>query len=313
MTSFHDFLQQRIAAGGFSTEDVLASFVPLMQQVIATHEADQVAPLDGLSALYVENEAVWYARSDQTSAQTHLRKVRRLLRPQSRGVDVVREYRVTQDVNDRGTTVSDLRVATDDDTAKSEAVFWIPGFRCWEHTVDHHDPLSDVFSLGLLLASMACGLDLAQPEDHDRFVRFRTNLFAINADLHPVLASAIPAMTEPDRSDRPAQLPALLNTLKNYRDQTVDFETDLAREQGAGTGNLASRRQVILRKLQERLFEITRRNRLLHFRSTMQTVNLTHSSIPLMFDVKNIRDDQVLTWDGTFRKDILKHQGCDAQ
>ncbi len=76
MTSFHEFLQQRITAGGFSTEDVLASFVPLMQQVITTHEADRVAPLDGLSALHVENEAVWYARSDETSAQIHLRKVR---------------------------------------------------------------------------------------------------------------------------------------------------------------------------------------------------------------------------------------------
>ncbi len=306
MTSFHDFLHQRIEAGGFSTEDVLASIVPLMQQVIATHESGRVAPLDGLTALHVENGVIWYAKSNEVAAQNHLWKIRRLLKPQSRGVDVVGEYRVTQDVSDVITTVSDLRIASDDTESKDSTAFWVPGFRCWEHTVGHHDPLTDVFSLGLVLASMACGLDLAQPDDHDEFVKHRTNLFAVNPDLHPVFASAITTMTETDRSDRPGQLPALLNTLKNYRDQTVDFETDLVREHPAMADDHASRRQVILRKLQERLFEITRRNKLLHFRPTMQTVNLTHSSIPLMFDFRNIRDDQVLTWNADFRKDVLK-------
>ncbi len=53
---------------------------------------------------------------------------------------------------------------------------------------------------------------------------------------------------------------------------------------------------MVLGKLRERLFEISKRNRLLHFRATMQTVNLTHASVPLSFDITNIRPDPVLVW-----------------
>ncbi len=304
MMSFHQFLQDRIAAGGFSTEDVLVSFLPLMQQVITTHDAERVAPLDGLQALHVENGAIWYARSDEEEPRSELRRIRRMLQPPSQGVEIVGEYRVTHDVGAAGDRQEDLRVSDGESPVTNAA--WVPGFRCWEHTVDHHDPLTDVFCLGQILASLACGLDLSDPGDHARFVEHRTNLFAINPDLHPVFASAIMTMTELDRHDRPAQLPALLSTLKNYRDQPVDFVTDLAREQLSDTDAPPDRRQAILRKLQERLFEITRRNRLLQFRQTMQTVNLTHASIPLLFDVSQVREDQVLTWAGEFREELLK-------
>ena len=57
-----------------------------------------------------------------------------------------------------------------------------------------------------------------------------------------------------------------------------------------------SKQHVVLSKLRERLFEISKRNRLLHFHATMQTVNLTHASVPLSFDITNIRPDQILVW-----------------
>jgi hypothetical protein len=53
--------------------------------------------------------------------------------------------------------------------------------------------------------------------------------------------------------------------------------------------------------LQQRLFDISRRNRLLHFRTTGQTVNLTWASVPLSFDLDNIRPEQILTWGGPFK------------
>ena len=53
----------------------------------------------------------------------------------------------------------------------------------------------------------------------------------------------------------------------------------------------------MLAKLRERLFDISRRNRLLHFRPTLQTVNLTQASVPLSFDIRNIRPEQILIWD----------------
>ena len=46
---------------------------------------------------------------------------------------------------------------------KLERPTWLRGYVCWEHLVEHHDPLTDVYSLGLILASLACSLDLADP------------------------------------------------------------------------------------------------------------------------------------------------------
>ncbi len=40
----------------------------------------------------------------------------------------------------------------------------------------------------------------------------------------------------------------------------------------------------------------------------MQSVNLTHASIPLMFDYRNVREDQLVTWNGRFCRDVLSGQ-----
>ena len=103
-------------------------------------------------------------------------------------------------------------------------------------------------------------------------------------------------MTEIDRHRRVQDLRALLHNLENYRDQEIDFEVDLARIPGFVQKDDRSKQHVVLSKLRERLFEISKRNRLLHFHATMQTVNLTHASVPLSFDITNIRPDQILVW-----------------
>ena len=99
--------------------------------------------------------------------------------------------------------------------------------------------------------------------------------------------------------------------METYRDQEVDFETDLARNRGFGGEAPPAKRRIILDKLRERLFEISRRNRLLDFQPTMQSVNLTQASIPLVFDYRNVREDQIVTWSRasavTFCQDIRFH------
>lgn len=306
MTLFHSFLREHIQREGFATEDVLVSFLPLMQQVIETHEFGDVAPLMGLDHLQVEGARIWYHLDQQSPQQRNMGVVRRMLRTAASGINIVGEREVIYDVTEGTQQDRSLQSATIDEPGERPA--WLPGYVCWEHQIKHHDPATDVYSLGLILASLACGLDLTDTADHDRFVANRRNLFRITPTLHPVLARAIVVMTELDRHNRPQDLPALLLTLTNYRDQEVDFETDLASDQNLQQADRPGKRQVILSKLQERLFEINRRNRLLHFRSTMQTVNLTQASIPISFDVANIREDQVLTYGGEFASELVKQK-----
>ncbi|MEZ6062623.1 MAG: AAA domain-containing protein [Planctomycetaceae bacterium] len=301
MSAFHDFLREQVQHGPMATEDVLVAFLPLLKQVIAAHEYGDVAPLEGLAALHTDGGRIWFAEGDQLPQRRSSSAVRRALRSSSRGFEIVRQRSRTLDVDD-----GELPSAAEFD--QSSPVKYLPGYVCWEHSVNHHDPTTDVFSLGLILASLACGLDLADPDDHRRFVEHRTNLFRINPSLHPVIARVIGVTTELDRRRRPQNLPALLSTIENYRDQEVDFETDLARDQQVSRSDHTGKRRVILSKLQERLFEINRRNRLLQFRSTLQTVNLTHASIPISCDIMRIRDNQVLTWKGKFRDSLLRQK-----
>ena len=62
---------------------------------------------------------------------------------------------------------------------------YLPGYVTWEHRLKHHDPLTDIFSLGMILASLACGMDFADPEILRSFVAHRRNLFSLSAGLHP--------------------------------------------------------------------------------------------------------------------------------
>ncbi len=52
------------------------------------------------------------------------------------------------------------------------------------------------------------------------------------------------------------------------------------------------------------MFELSRRNRLLHFRPTFHSLNLTQASVPLSFDIKSISPDRLLTWSGSFAAEM---------
>ena len=302
MTTFIDFLAVRLDAGGFSTEDVLTSILPLMRQAIDAHNSRYVAPLEGLNDLRVEGAAIWFEDAARNPSATNFSKIRQLDRPSQSAVEVVVEQRRTLEVGEGFTEIVDLSIG--EAGAEISRPVYLPGYISWEHTVGHHDPLVDVYSLGMILASLACGLNFCEPKDVKAFVSSRDNLFRLNPGLHPVLAKAIVNMTELSRHKRPQDLRAVMRNLENYRDQEVSIDFDLASIEGFGEKDLSGKQQVILGKLQERLLEISRRNRLLHFRDTAGTVSLTEASVPLSFDVESIRTDQILTWGGKFQRDV---------
>ena len=303
MIALHEYLRTRFETGGFTTEDALASFLPLVREVLEAHTLGHVAPLEGLDALHVEGVRIWFEEARQQTPRHNAAALRRIQTSGPLAVTIVAESRRTTEVGEaqRGTT--DLSIG--DRNAEVTRPVYLPGYVTWEHQVGHHDPLTDVFSLGMILASLACGLDFADPEDLKNFVAHRRNLFSLCPGLHPVLAQAIVRTTEIDRHHRVQDLRALLHNLENYRDQEIDFEVDLARIPGFVQKDDRSKQHMVLGKLRERLFEISKRNRLLHFHATMQTVNLTHASVPLSFDIKNIRPDQILVWNDSLHAALV--------
>jgi hypothetical protein len=302
MTPFVDYLDQRLAASGFTTEDALAAVLPLIRQVVSVHRAGQVAPLEGVNEVLAENNRLWFEEARAVRPRNAADRLRDLQRPASGGVQVVGVYQLEVQVDDGVDQVASMQIGRREEQIVRPV--YLPGFVSWEHLVGHHDPLTDVFVLGLILAACAVGLNLNDPEDLESFVRHRRNLFDLNPRLHPVLAKAITRMTELDRRRRPQDLAGLLRTLENYRDQDVDFDIALARTPSFATADRRGKRAVVLSCLQQRLFDISRRNRLLHFRATGQAVSLTWASVPLSFDVASVRPDQIVTWAGPFKDAI---------
>ncbi len=290
---FLKFLEAGVAKGGLETEDVLAALLPLMKQVLAAHQSGLVAPLNGLQDLTFAEQGHWmFAPVKVSSPEKNTAKVEALQSPLSRAVEVVAESRRTADMDDASLTVSDLGVGASD--GNLTRLVFLPGYRSWEHTIGHHDELTDIFSLGMLLASAACGLDFTDASELEVFTVNRGNLFGVNRRLNPVLASLIVQMTELNRHNRAPDLGQTISRLENYREQPA--ELDLNRIQGFKESGLTGKRRLIQSHLRDRLFEISRRNRLIYFKPTLQTLNLTVASVPLLLDYRNIKLEQLFVW-----------------
>lgn len=294
MTEFAKFLADRLDSGGFSTEDVLASFLPLAREVLETHAAGFVAPLEGVAELRMDGARIWFEQAKRQTPRHHDSAIRSVEKTSSAAIEIITEARRVTEVGSDITSVVNLSIG--DGEGPITRPVYLPAYQSWEHKLEHHDSITDIFSLGMVLASLACGLDFHHSEDLHQFVANRRNLFAIAPQLHPVLAQLIVRMTELERHPRAADLAGIVDALENYRNQKVDLEIELARNPHYATDDPRTKQDVILRKLRERLFDISRRNRLLHFQATMQSVNLTHSSVPLSFNVQNIRPDQIFVW-----------------
>ena len=309
---FTEFLATWKAHETVSTEDILSCFLPLVQETIATHQLGLVAPLQGVDDLQVDHHRLWFEEHRRAAARTANGKIVAVEAKRDFAWDVVAETYRELDVDTGLEKITQQGIADDSRPDVPDRIVQRPvyykNYVTWEHTLENHDPLTDVFSLGMILASLALQLDFHDGDDLQQFVAHRHNLFALNRSLHPVLAQAIVQMTELYRAKRSQDLQAILFSLTNYRDQIVSLDVQLALDQLNASSEPKTRSASILFRLRDRLFDLTRRNPLLHFRSTAQAFNLTHASIPLAINIDNIREDQLFVWNDELQSKVAKGQ-----
>ena len=295
-------LDAGLSHGGLQSDDVLALLLPLLREVAALHEQGRVAELDGPHAyLRLATGGLGLLRPQGVAPTDQRAAVERLQAPVTSVLRIIGERRVTVDGED-GVAVQDLGVAPaqpDTDPARPQ---YLPGYVAWERRLGHHDALTDILCLGQVLASLACGLDFTDADDLALFAGHRDNLFRLQQRLHPVIGAVILEMTELNRHRRARDLPSQIRRLESYREQSVD--AGLAGAAGAADGVQAQRRAVQTH-LRDRLFDLSRRNRLLHFKPTQATANLTVASVPLVVDLNSIRADQLCVWGGRFAEEVL--------
>lgn len=295
-------LEAGTSRGGLQTDDVLAVLLPLLREVTALHERELVASLDGTSSYIVTDAGSLALQRPQGWPPTLDRAaIDRLQAPASSVLRVVGESRLTHEA-DTVVEVQNLAVGSADANEPLTRPVYIPGYQAWERRVGHHDAATDILCLGQVLASLACGLDFTDLDDLRLFAAHRGNLFRLQERLHPVVASVIVEMTELDRHRRAQDLPSLVRRLETYREQPQDLSLERV---AAADGGAVQRRRAVQVHLRDRLFDLSRRNRLLHFRPTQSTVNLTVASVPLVVDLKSIRLDQLCVWGGRFAAEVL--------
>lgn len=290
--TFKDFLQKASHAGGLQTDDLLAAILPLLRNVADFHERDEVAARIHPDAIDVADSGALTLRAGAAAVRRNSSAVEALQRPVISGLQVVGHGRLISDED--GARFEDLSIGADERPPKQP--IYVLNYGAWELLLGHHDALVDVMLLGQLLASMALDLDFSERSEVERFVAQRHNLFALNPRLHPVIAATILEMTELNRHRRAADLRSLIRRLETYRDQVVDAHVESLPE--FANAAVSGRRKLVKTHLRDRLFEISRRNRLLYFRPTQASVNLTIASVPLVININSIRPESLFVWQG---------------
>lgn len=272
-----------------STDDVLAAALPLLRQILEAHDRGLVAPLVGTANLRASKGRIFFENARCAPPRSAADSLRAIQEERSGALEVV--ARSSKIADDSGLVGERRNLAVAERGAPVTRPVHLPGFVSWEHEVGHHDPVTDIYIAGLVLASLAIGRDLGQLEHLETFVEGGRNVAALNPRIHPVVARAIERMTEVDRKKRPQDLRGLVDCLEHYREQEVKAPLDPTLLGVAAGG----RRQAICAHLQSRLFDTSRRNRLLYFKQLGTALDLTEVSVPLVLDVANIPAGAILT------------------
>ncbi|HEV7782491.1 MAG TPA: AAA domain-containing protein [Chitinophagaceae bacterium] len=291
---FHQFLETAFDNGNYATDDVIAFVLPLFEEVVSFHEISKVAPFNNEQALFITDNRIDIDEALVLNPSSAAERLNTLI-VQSTQFDIIGKKKIETDVDDGSYKVDNMQVHFNTNEPLHHPAF-IKGYNSFETLVGHHDEKTDIFCLGLVLGSMALGLDLYDEDDVKLFAEYRANPVQYNQRIHPTISTLITEMTELDHHKRAGDLYGIINRLQHYRDYDTEKQTDLSNIAGWVNKELKERSQFILHKLRNRLFDTSRRNRLLYYKPNMRFVNLTVSSVPMVLHYQSIRPDLLFTW-----------------
>ncbi|MBS1662319.1 MAG: DNA helicase, partial [Bacteroidetes bacterium] len=293
---FTTFLRTAFDRGDYSTDDTIAFVLPLFREVLSFHEAGVVGPFERPDALFLTDGILDIDETLAHAAQEALYRVHGLApKNRSKSFEIVGNIKLRADIGTDTIDTESLQIHTNFQEPLQHPAY-LPGYRSYEQLLGHHDPQTDIFCLGLVLGSMAMGLDLHDEDDLLLFVQRRTNPSLHYPRIHPTLGRLIVEMTELDRGRRSQDLYDVIRRVEHYRDYDPEKQTDLSQIAGWVHKELKARESYILNKLRNRLFDTSRRNRLLYYKPNMRFVNLTVSSVPIVLHYQSIRPELLFTW-----------------
>ncbi len=302
---FHRFLETAFDQGTYATDDVIAFVMPLFEEVLSLHEAGRVAPFEKEEALFITDNRLDIDEPLAHAPSLSKNRLEELFAAfRSKDFDIIGKTKMEADVDEGFYNFENLHVHFNSNEPLLYPAF-IKGYNCFETALGHHDAQTDIFCLGLVLGSMALGLDLYEEDDVKYFAEYRSNPVQFNQRIHPTISTLITEMTELDRHRRSSDLYDIIHRLQHYREYDPEKQTDLSKVAGWVNKELKERSHFILNKLRNRLFDTSRRNRLLYYKPNMRFVNLTVSSVPMVLHYQSIRAELLFTWNSSVSSQII--------
>lgn len=304
-TTFQQYLQSAYTTGPWSTDEVIEFVLPLFEEVLSFHSNGLVGSFDKPDSVFITNGRLDIDENLAHPPQVNLAAIQKVLdNQQIHGYTITDRVLVDEDVTQGKRSTINLQVSENPNAELALPVF-LPGFQCYEMKLGHHDAQTDIFCLGLILASAVMGLDLYDKEDLNQFASYRNQPAGINPRMHPTICALVTEMTELNRYERGRDLQDIINRLKHYRDYDPQRETDLSKLAAFQVKKPGDRKSFILSKLRNRLFDTSRRNRLLYYKANTRFVNLTVSSVPMVLHYQSINPQLLFTWNDEISRQII--------
>jgi len=302
--TFSDLLDRLADYGSIKSADFIAIALPILEDVSLLHQNNLVAFISSIDQISYDGNKL----SLKSLAREKLKSNSKIFKKEkTHGVlEISKHIGETTDLDSQDVKHTDLDLAINiSDISKP---VYIPNYKCWDYEKGHYDPITDIFQLGQILASIAFNLDFRRYEEIKSFVSARKSLYFLNKELHPTIHSVIYEMTNLYREDRTKNLDEVITKLKNYREYNPENYIDLTQTEGFRNQDVSDRNDWILAKLKNRLFDISRRNKLLYFSEKQSFLNLTVSSVPLLLDHENVSENSLIFWNDAIQKKVIKKQ-----
>ncbi|MGE9311555.1 AAA domain-containing protein [Niabella sp. CJ426] len=305
VTTFQQYLQSAFVNGPMSTDEVVEFVLPLFEEVASFHENGMVGSFENPDTVFLTNGRLDIDENYTHAPVTNFQALQTLLEQgQINGYAITERTMVDTDVSQHSSLTSNLYIQPDAHAPLNHPVY-LRGYQCYEMKLGHHDAQTDIFCLGLILASAVMGLDLYNIEDLNQFAVYRNQPAGLNARIHPTLCALVTEMTELNRDERYRDLEEAIQQLKYYRDYDPQRQTDLSTIAAFQTKKNADRKTFVLDKLRNRLFDTSRRNRLLYYKANSRFCNLTVSSVPMVLHYQSINPQLLFTWNEEVSKQII--------
>jgi len=259
------FLEKGIQLGGFNNEDIVAIFIPLLKQFAIHHDKGLVGENNFPFLIIIKNNALHLPNFAFTSSKINTHFLEEL------------------------------------QTKKTTEFKHLNNYKSYELNALHHDATTDIYLLGLLMASFAMNLDLSKEKDFTTFKYYQNKINSYNKNIHPNIATLISDMTELDRQNRIKNIYEIIGKLENYNTPNFEFQQDLSHK-------VNNKKEDLLLQLKSRLFDLTKRNKMLYFKNSNQTIDLTVASFPKALNIDYIQAENLFTWNTFLQKAVANNK-----